>query len=71
MKRLMLSGLIFAALIAVATGAMRSHSRSVGGAVAGAGTQSPLGIAGSTPTSSLPVEDFDDRSLVFPRETGR
>ena len=64
MKRLMLPGLICAAMIAFAAGVMQLHSRPIGGPVAGA---QPSLVAHAT--SSLPVEDFDDRSLVFPRET--
>ncbi|MBR0776582.1 hypothetical protein JQ625_17230 [Bradyrhizobium diazoefficiens] len=64
MKRLMLPGLICAAVIAFAAGVMQLHSRPIGGSVAG--TQSSQ-VARAT--SDLPVEDFDDRSLVFPRET--
>jgi len=64
MKRLMLPGLICAAVIAFAAGVMQLHSRPIGGSAAA--TQSSL-VARAT--SGLPVEDFDDRSLVFPRET--
>lgn len=64
MKRLMISGLVSASLLAVATGALRSHSHSDSGAVA----MSSRDGASVTQTSQLPVQDFDDRSLVFPRD---
>lgn len=67
MKRLMISGLVSAALLAVATGAMRSHSHS-DGATVGAASRDGASV---TPTSQLPVQDFDDRSLVFPRDVRR
>ena len=71
MKRLMLSGLTLAALVAVATGAMRSHSRPIGSTTAVAGMQSSLDLAASVSTSGLPVEEVDDRSLVFTRDTAK
>ncbi|MBR0714683.1 hypothetical protein [Bradyrhizobium liaoningense] len=64
MKRLMISGLVSAALLAIATGAMRSHSHPDGGTV---GLVSRDGTS-TTQANQLPVQDFDDRSLVFPRD---
>ncbi|TPQ30702.1 hypothetical protein C2U70_25805 [Bradyrhizobium guangdongense] len=64
MKRLMISGLVSASLLAVATGALRSHSHSGGGTVGMASRDA----ATVTQTSQLPVQDFEDRSLVFPRD---
>ena len=66
MKRLMLSAMVSVALIAIASGAMRLHSRPISATVAG--TQSSLS---ATSPGILPVEDFDDRSLVFPREVSK
>ena len=66
MKRLMLSGMVSLALLAIATGAMRLHSRPI--SATAAGTQPSLMAASP---GILPVQDFDDRSLVFPRETSK
>jgi hypothetical protein len=70
MKRLFMLGLVAGALAAAATGVLKSHpspsSSTVGLASATVAQQS-----GSAAHANLPVEDFDDRSLVFPRETRR
>jgi hypothetical protein len=70
MKRLMLSALALIALLVVGNGLLRSHvlvnSRLETTGVELSGSQ---GSQGAIRTESLPVEDFDDRSLVFPRET--
>ncbi len=66
MARLMITAFAGFALGVGATTLLQSHSLSTAG-IAGMAmqqqeTQNPGG------TSSLPVEDFDDRSLEFPRQ---
>jgi hypothetical protein len=71
MKGLMIPALAALALLTAAAGLFRSHSFS---------TNDPAGTVGmaratsqeaqvALGTSKLPVDDFEDRSLVFPRET--
>jgi hypothetical protein len=55
-------------LIAAVTGISRSHSGSTVGRAGTAGT-STLQDMQSARAAKLPTEDFDDRSLVFPRES--
>lgn len=71
MKRLMISGFAAAALFAAATTMLRSHSPSTG---------RPVGVADMTPSqenrtsvdvTKLPVEDFEDMSLVYSTVTKR
>ncbi len=71
MKRQMILVLAVVALFAAATGLLRSHSPSTNGLVGTAGmarstSQEPQSAVA---TDKLPVEEFEDRSLVFPRET--
>jgi hypothetical protein len=69
-KHRRITGFVIVALLAVVatTANVRSHSHSTGLAVA-----SPaISIAELTVgTKNLPIEDFDDQSLVFPRGTNR
>ena len=55
-------------LIAAVTGISRSHSGSTVGRAGTAG-MSTLQDMQSARAAKLPTEDFDDRSLVFPRES--
>ncbi|MGY2805222.1 hypothetical protein [Bradyrhizobium sp. USDA 4506] len=60
MKLLMIASLTALALFLAATNVPRSHPSSV----------SHTSVAGMPAAQDkLPVEDFDDRSLVFPRGT--
>jgi hypothetical protein len=69
MKRLIISALATIFLLAAATSMLRSHSFS---------TNTPFGTA-TMPTlqelqslasaKKLPADEFEDRSLVYPRET--
>jgi hypothetical protein len=68
MKQLFIFGLVFGALFAAATGVLKSHSLLSSSTVAPASSTQQLG---SVAHANLPVEDFEDRSLVFPRETRR
>jgi hypothetical protein len=68
MKGLIISLSVVAALVAAMTAIPRSHS------VATIGTEGTLALQnmeGARSVDKLPVGDFDDRSLVFPRETNR
>jgi hypothetical protein len=70
MKQLFILGLVSITLFAAAIGVLKSHpspsSSTVGRAPASKSQQ-----FGSVAHANLPVEDFEDRSLVFPRETKR
>ena len=57
-------------MLAVVTGIPRSHSDSTVGR-AGAASMSTLQDRQNVRAGKLPTEDFDDRSLVFPRESKR
>jgi len=71
MKALIIVSFVAAlGLLAAVTGTLRSHSISTIGL---AGTTSPLALQdmqGGRGTE-LPDEDFEDRSLVYPREAKR
>ncbi|MGL3214997.1 hypothetical protein [Bradyrhizobium sp. BR 1433] len=62
MKLLMIAGLTALALFLAATNVPRSHPSSVS-------HTSVAGMPVVQEQDKLPVEDFDDRSLVFPRGT--
>jgi hypothetical protein len=66
MKLLMISGLTVLALVAVATSMPRSHPLSAGHTSVAVQELQKL-----AQHSRLAVEDFEDRSLVFPRGTQR
>ena len=58
-------------LLAALTGIPRSHSGLTTGR-AGAATMSTLhDMQSARSMDNLPTEDFEDRSLVYPRETKR
>ncbi|WFU30098.1 hypothetical protein QA635_26290 [Bradyrhizobium brasilense] len=62
MKLLMIAGLTALALFLAATNVPRSHPSSVS-------HTSVAGMPAVQEQDKLPVEDFEDRSLVFPRGT--
>jgi hypothetical protein len=66
-KALIISALIAAALLAGVTGIRRSHSPSTNDATAAMPTIQELQSIARA--DKLAIEDFDDRSLVYPRET--
>jgi hypothetical protein len=68
MKILIVSVVTAAALLAMATNFRPSHLHSTIGRAGMSGT-SELQDMQSARSDKLPVEDFEDRSLVFPRET--
>ncbi|CUU15682.1 putative membrane protein [Bradyrhizobium sp. RT9b] len=66
--KMMMSALVLVALLGIGSGLMRSglhftHSTTTG--LATSKPQPPQAVG----SAKLPVQDFDDRSLVFPRET--
>ena len=65
MNRLMISGFVAVALLAAATTLLRSHLLP-GYAAATTGTASSKQHHGSTDVNKLPVEEFEDMSLVYP-----
>ena len=70
MKGLVVAVIAAFALLTAVLGIPRSHSVSaVGRADLASGSMQEL--QGARSAAKLPVEDFDDRSLVFPRETTR
>jgi hypothetical protein len=68
MTRLMTSGLAVVALLAAATTVLRSHSPTTNGAVGMAGMPTLQELQSAAGTDKLPIENFEDRSLVYPRE---
>jgi hypothetical protein len=58
-------------LLAAVIGIPRSHSVLAIGRVATVGSSGVQQLQSSRSPNELPVEDFDDRSLVFPRESTR
>lgn len=71
MKRQMVSGLIALAFIAVATSMLRSHSSPANGTVGAAGMLPLQELQSAVRPNDLAVDDFEDRSLVFPRQTNQ
>jgi hypothetical protein len=57
------------AMLAVVTGISRSHSGSTIGRAGTTSTSILRDLQSSSTAHQLAAEDFDDRSLVFPRET--
>jgi hypothetical protein len=70
MKLLMISGVAALALVAAATTVPRSHPLSVSSTSA-TGMPAVREIQTTAQQSQLPVADYEDRSLVFPRESQR
>jgi len=67
MKILIIGALAAIALFAAVTGMLQSHSSSTTG-YAGKQSGSTLQEMQSGRSDKLPAYDFEDRSLVFPRE---
>jgi hypothetical protein len=68
MKRLMISAFAAIALLAAATTMLRSHTPSADRPVAAAGMMTLQGL-GTPDVNKLPIEDFEDQSLVFSKTT--
>ena len=64
MKRLLISATIGIAMFAAATTALRPHAVSSMGVAATGAMPSVQDLQGDT--RKLPVEEFEDRSLVYP-----
>ena len=58
-------------LLAAVTGIPRSHSISTVGRARTSSMSTLQDMQSARGADRLPAEDFDDRSLVFPRETKR
>jgi hypothetical protein len=72
MKPLIIVSFIAAVgLLAAVTGIPRSHSISTVGRAGTSSTSTLQDMQSARGADNLPAEDFDDRSLVFPRETKR
>jgi len=71
MKRLMISGLAAAALLAAATTKPRAHSASTDRPVGAADMASLQQSRIATGSNKLPTENFEDMSLVFSTATKR
>jgi hypothetical protein len=72
MKPLIIVSFIAAVgLLAAVTGIPRSHSISTIGRAGTASSSTLQDVQSSRSAAELPADDFDDRSLVFPRESKR
>jgi hypothetical protein len=72
MKLLIIVSLIAAVgLLATATGFPRPHGISTVGRAGAGGALTLQDMQSSRSAAELPADDFDDRSLVFPRESKR
>lgn len=68
MSRLMITAIAAFVLGVGATTLLQSHSFSTNGHVGIASLAAPQGVQIPGTANSLPAEDFEDRSLVFPRQ---
>jgi len=71
MKGLMVAVITAFALLTAVLGIPRSHSVPAVGRAGLASSSTLQELQGARSAAKLPAEDFDDRSLVFPRETTR
>lgn len=71
MKRLMISAFAAVALLAAATTMLRSHTPSVDRPVGNSGSLSPQEQQTAVAVNKLPIEDFEDQSLVFSKAAPR
>jgi hypothetical protein len=65
MKRLLNSAFAVVALLIVATAVMRSHSSATSFSVAPANMMSVQEIGAAAGLNKLPIEEFEDLSLVY------
>ena len=65
MRRLIISALAAVALLAAATTILRSHARVTDGPASAAGMVSLEALHSAADVNKLPVEDFEDQSLVY------
>jgi hypothetical protein len=71
MKLFTITVFIAAVGLLAVTGIPRSHSISTIGRTGIASSSTLQELQSGRSTDKLPVDDFDDRSLVFPRESKR
>ena len=71
MKILVISAIAVVALVVAANGMWRSHSLSTIGYALKGSSSTVQDMQSHRDIDKLPVEDFEDRSLVFPREARR
>ena len=65
MKGLMISGFVAVALLAVATTMLWSYSPSTGRTTGLAATTLLQGVQSATDVNKLPIEEFDDQTMVY------
>jgi hypothetical protein len=65
MKRLMISAFAVIAMLAAATTVLQSQSRATKLSAATAGMMSVQELHAAAGVNKLPIEDFEDQSLVF------
>jgi hypothetical protein len=65
MKRLLNSGLVVVALLIAATAVFRSHSSATSFSVGPAGLMSVQELGAAAGLNKLPIEEFEDMSLVY------
>ena len=65
MNRLIIAGLFAIAVLAAATTMLRSHSLTGSHAAATTGTASSQQGQSATVVNKLPIEEFEDMSLVY------
>jgi hypothetical protein len=66
MKRLLNSALVVVALLIAATVVLRSHSSATSFAVGPADLMSTQGLGAAADLNRLPIQEFEDLSLVYP-----
>jgi hypothetical protein len=71
MKRLVISAFAAMALLAVATTMLRSHSLSTDRPIGAADRTSLQELHSAAGVNKLPIEDFEDMSLVYSTVTKR
>jgi hypothetical protein len=65
MKRLMISAVAVVALLVAASTVLRSHSSATGFAAGTAGMMSVQELHAAAGVNKLPIEEFEDQSLVY------
>jgi hypothetical protein len=65
MKRLMISAFAVVALLVAASTVLRSHSSATSLAAATAGMMSVQELHAAAGVNKLPIEEFEDQSLVY------
>jgi hypothetical protein len=65
MKQLLNSALVVVALLIAATAVLRSHSSATSFSVGPAGLMSVQELGAAAGLSKLPIEEFEDLSLVY------